>query len=570
MFINTCKYFIESDLFHNQLATYSHLLPAGILFTIGLFVILKDRKIINSSFFFFTIYISLWLILDWLVWITYDVYLVNTYWAILDYLSICMFLMGLYFYLVFINGRDVSRKVKTAIIILSSYPLYITLSGLSLLGFDHVHCESVENTSLTYYRFALEIGVLLFVAFIAFEQWSKKLFVVPKRSFAIVTYSILSFFSIFSLSGILSSLTSIFEIQLYSMFILPVFIIMMVFAINNYDIFDLKYFNKQMLAWILVPLVASEYFFLQGVTDSILNTITLTISFVIILILEKSIRKENSDRIKIEKLNTDLKVMNSKLEEKDAQKTEFISLASHQLRGPLTSIKGYASMMLEGDFGELGATIRSGIETIFKSSQSLVVLVGDYLDVSRMDQGRMKYDFTDFDLRKIADQVVNEMKPNIKISNLELQTDIDEAGDLFMHGDEGKIKQVISNLIDNSIKYTPRGFVSLSIKRNDKDKIVITIKDSGVGIDRSVIPKLFDRFSRAPDASKTNITGTGLGLYVAKKMIEAHRGRIWADSEGKGLGSEFSIELEALHKDNTEFNKKIEAKIAEVDRELGE
>lgn len=555
---------------YRTIASYSHLLPAGILLAMGVYILSKDRKILNFSFFIFVAYLCAWLIGDWVTWNFNNYFTVNTLWSLLDYFDICMFLGALYFYTVFINGRDISNKYKLIITALTLYPLYLVLTGQSILGFDHTYCESIEDVYLTYYRFFVEILTILSIAIIALFEWRRGLVVVDKKSFVIVTVSMLGFLSTFAVSGYLSSVTYIYEIQLYGMFALPVFIVFMVFAINRYDVFELKYFNQMMLAWILVPLVASEYFFISGITDSILNTVTLFISAFIVYILGKNIKKENANKIKIEKLNAELIEANTHLKEQDEQKTEFISLASHQLRGPLTSIKGFASMMLEGDFGELTKAVKDGIETIFKSSQSLVVLVGDYLDVSRMDQGRMKYDFTDFDLRKVAEQVVNEMKPNIKISGLEFKSEIDETNDLFIHGDEGKIKQVISNLIDNSIKYTPKGWVDLIVKRDSRDKVLIIIKDSGVGIDLKVIPKLFDRFTRAPDASKTNIQGTGLGLYVAKKMMEAHRGRIWAESPGKGQGSVFTMELDALHKEKTEFNKKIEAKMAEVDRELGE
>lgn len=565
--LNTC-FATTND--YRTIASYSHLLPVGILLAMGIYILIKDRKILNLSFFIFVAYISTWLIGDWITWNTDNYFLVNTAWSTLDYFEVCMFMGAAYFYFVFINGRDIANKYKLIITALTLFPLYLALSGQSIHGFNHPQCESFENQYLTYYRFLVEIAIIFTIAITGIVEWRRKFVVVDRKSFTIVTVAMLGFLSTFSLSGYLSSVTQIYEIQLYGMFSLPIFIVFMVFAINRYDVFELKYFNQMMLAWILVPLVGSEYFFLNGITDTILNTFTLVISFFIVLILGRSIKKENADRAKIEKLNKDLTIANSQLEEKDAQKTEFISLASHQLRGPLTSIKGYASMMIEGDFGELSSSIKAGVETIFKSSQSLVVLVGDYLDVSRMDQGRMKYDFSDFDLHKIAEQVVNEMKPNIKISGLELKFEIDQDKDLFIHGDEGKIKQVISNLIDNSIKYTPKGWIELAVRRNDKDKIVITIKDTGVGIDSKVISKLFDRFTRAPDASKTNISGTGLGLYVAKKMMEAHRGRIWAESPGKGLGSTFTIELDALHKDNTEMNQKIDAKIAEVDKELGE
>lgn len=565
--INTC---LATTSDYRVIASYSHLLPMGILMAMGLYILLKDRKILNLTFFILVSYISIWLFGDWVLWETNDYYLVNAFWAPLDYFDVCMFLAAFYFYTVFINGRDMANKYKLALTAITLYPLYLVLTGQSILGFNRFWCESMENDFLTYYRFAVETLTILAIIIVAIIEWRRKEVVVDRKSFLIVTLAMIGFLSTFAITGYLSSVTYIYEIQLYGMFSLPVFIVFLVFAINRYDVFALKYFNQMLLAWILVPLVASEYFFLSGVTDTILNTITLLISIFIVFVLGRNIRQENIDRMKIEKLNQNLIDANAHLKEQDEQKTEFISLASHQLRGPLTSIKGYASMMLEGDFGELTKTIRDGIETIFKSSQSLVVLVGDYLDVSRMDQGRMKYDFSDFDLRKTAEQAVSEMKPNISISGLTLNADIDLEHDLYIHGDEGKIKQVISNLIDNSIKYTPKGSIDLIIRRNDKDKITIKIKDTGVGIDPRVLPKLFDRFTRAPDASKTNISGTGLGLYVAKKMMEAHRGKIWAESEGKGKGSTFVIELDAIHKDKSEFNQKIDAKIAEVDKELGE
>ena len=550
------------------IASYSHLLPAGILLAMSIYILSKDRKTLNFSFFVFVGYLCLWLVGDWITWFTDNYFLVNVFWAFLDYTDVCMFIGALYFYVVFITGQDLSLRQKTILASLTLFPLVLTLSGNSILGFDHTQCESVEDVYLTYYRLCIEVGTIIAIGVISWIEWKRKMVVVNKRSLIIVTASIIAFLGTFSLAGYLSSVTYVYEIQLYGLFVLPVFIMFIVFAINRYDIFELKYFNQQLLAWILVPLVASEYFFLEGWSDSILNTITLLISGFIVFVLGRSIKKENIYKNKIEALNTDLIELNKHLKEANEQKTEFISLASHQLRGPLTAIKGYASMILEGDFGALPDALRLALETIFKSTQSLVVLVGDYLDVSRMDQGKMKYDFTDFDLRELAKEVVLELQPNIRISGLELNSSVDDTSDLFIHGDRGKIKQVISNLIDNSIKYTPKGVINLIIERTPNDKIIVSIKDTGVGIEHDVLPKLFERFTRAPDASRTNISGTGLGLYVAKKMLEAHRGRIWAESEGKNKGSTFKLELDVLHRTPTEINKKLEAKIAEVNKEL--
>ncbi len=266
-------------------------------------------------------------------------------------------------------------------------------------------------------------------------------------------------------------------------------------------------------------------------------------------------------------LYQDLEHKNVELNALNVQKTEFISVASHQLRGPLTAIKGYASLVLEGDFGEISVPVREAIETMFKSTQALVVIVGDYLDVSRIEQGKMRYDFSDFDIQPFIASIINEFQPNVKVSGLSLTFNT-KKGDYFIHADQGKVKQVISNLLDNAIKYTPRGKIEVTVLRTPSDKIQVIFKDTGVGIPADVMPKLFDKFSRAPGASQTNITGTGLGLYVAKKMMEAHRGRVWAESEGKDKGSTFILELDALHKTPNALNTKLETAVEKFDSEM--
>jgi signal transduction histidine kinase len=190
--------------------------------------------------------------------------------------------------------------------------------------------------------------------------------------------------------------------------------------------------------------------------------------------------------------------------------------------------------------------VKDAISKIYASTNDLVVLVGDYLDVSRIEQGRMQYDFSTFDLRELAGTVVTELRPNIEKAKLQLDFDYDQSGEFRVNADQGKIKQVVSNLIDNSVKYTPKGSIHIWISHNAPKKVLLSISDTGVGIHPDVLPRLFEKFTRAPDASKTNIMGTGLGLYVAKKMVEAHHGRIWAESAGPGKGSSFFIELDTI------------------------
>ncbi|MDO8483177.1 MAG: GAF domain-containing sensor histidine kinase [bacterium] len=234
---------------------------------------------------------------------------------------------------------------------------------------------------------------------------------------------------------------------------------------------------------------------------------------------------------------------NERLKELDQLKSEFVSLATHQIRGPLTAIKGYASMMIEGDYGEVPTSLKDPIDTVYRSSQSLVVIVEDFLNVSRIEQGKMKYDFSDFDFCVLVNEVVNESRPIIEKRGLNVGTTICPAP-VTVRGDRGKLKQVIGNLFDNSMKYTPKGSINLTLESNKiSKKVLLSIKDTGVGINAETIPHLFKKFSRAEDASKVNILGTGLGLYVASEMIKAHGGRVWVESEGVGKGATFFVEL---------------------------
>ncbi len=282
---------------------------------------------------------------------------------------------------------------------------------------------------------------------------------------------------------------------------------------------------------------------------SFLVFIILSLFYFIIRMWSRRLMIETAQREQIEKLlgelgksNDKLWVANEKLKDLDVQKTEFVSMASHQLRSPLTAIKGYSSMVLEGSFGPVSDKVREAVDRVFQSSQKLVMVIEDFLNISRIELGTMKYEWSDFDLREVAETVVRDMKQAIEKNDIKLTFDYDTNLKYLVHGDSGKLTQVISNLIDNASKYTKQGSIKVSLEKK-VNKVQLSVKDTGIGIASETMPKLFAKFSRATDASKTNITGTGLGLYVAKQIIEAHKGKIWAESEGVGKGSMFIVEL---------------------------
>jgi signal transduction histidine kinase len=228
-------------------------------------------------------------------------------------------------------------------------------------------------------------------------------------------------------------------------------------------------------------------------------------------------------------------------------KSEFVSIASHQLRSPLTSIRGYASMLAEGSYGKLTSKAQEVAERIAESSKYMALSVEDYLNVSRIEAGNMKYEYSDFSLKEVTEKIVDELRPVAIKKGLVMVFRSDCDAGCLVHADIGKTRQVIMNLIDNSMKYTPKGTITV-VAHDDvkKKKMYITIQDTGVGMSKDTQSEVFEKFVRAKNANNVNVIGTGLGLFVAKKMVEDMKGKVSATSEGEGQGSTFTIELPLL------------------------
>lgn len=326
----------------------------------------------------------------------------------------------------------------------------------------------------------------------------------------------------------------------------PLFTLIMVisigYAVTKHHLFNIKVIATELTTFGLWIFILIRTLISETLQEQIINGSLLIIVVLFGILLIRGVIKEVRTRERMENLAEELATANARLRALDQQKTEFVSIASHQLRSPLTAIKGYSSMLLEGSFGKLSEKTHEAVDRIFQSSQRLVLIVEDFLNVSRIEQGRMKYDFSTFDFRELASRIVEEQRPTAEKKGLKLIFSAEKLKNYTLMADPGKVSQVVANLIDNAIKYTPTGSIAAKISR-DNEKILLAISDTGVGISAETMPKLFDKFSRALDASKTNTGGTGLGLYVAKEIMRAHKGRVWAESPGEGKGSTFFIEF---------------------------
>ena len=313
------------------------------------------------------------------------------------------------------------------------------------------------------------------------------------------------------------------------------------YGIMKYKLFNIKVVAAESLTFLIWLALASEIFTAESLKDKILEIIVLSLTVVFGILLIRSVKNEIKQREELEKLTKQLKTANAKLKKLDAAKSEFISIASHQLRTPLTVIKGYLSMIREGDFGKLGEKIKDPIEKIFESSQRLISLVANLLNISRIESGRLKFNFTEMQLEDMIESVMEELKNKADEKGLEFTFKRHKKPLPKIRIDEEKIRQVVANIIDNSIKYTDEGKVEVQLNQEDKN-LYFCVKDTGAGIKRNDIGKLFQKFSRGTGKTKTT-DGTGLGLFVARQMVEAHKGSIWVESKGEGHGSKFCFTL---------------------------
>jgi len=546
--INTC--FATTDIYRN-LALYSHLIPALATFVLGFFAYLRAPSRNKAGIFFaFSITFGLWLIADLLNWVSNGYHIVAATWAPLDYINIVFFLLLFCFAWTDLLERPMPPLFVWFIALAAAIPLGVTLSGNAVFEMNLPSCEMLGNNFLAQYKLGLEIiilaAVLIFGISRAIKKWKTKTEVIRAL---LVTSSIVLFMGIFSGAEFISTLTNVFEITLYSLFTLPIFVLILTIAITSFGTFRLGDTAVKVLFYIFLILAGTQFFFVSNLTDFLLAAMSFVVVLTLGIMLYITSEREIQQRVVIGRYAEDLGKANDKLKELDRLKSQFLSIASHDLRAPLTVVRNFMSLLMEGTYGTLPAQSQDGIRQVFDRATEMSKSVDNYLNVSRIEQRRMTYDFANTDLVKIVSDAVSFYKPNAEKKGLTFMFRAPmDLKPIRAKADAARLSEVVGLLIDNAIKYTPKGNVQVSIEQTSKEgKAIarITVKDSGVGITKDTMPKLFQLFSTGDESRKVNISSSGVGLYVVKAHVEAHKGRVWAESDGEGKGSTFIVELPA-------------------------
>ncbi len=261
--------------------------------------------------------------------------------------------------------------------------------------------------------------------------------------------------------------------------------------------------------------------------------------------LEQQLTQQRNDlrllQDQLTRQNLELAAANAELRRLDDLKSQFVSVAAHELRSPLSSIIGYVEILLDQEFDPLTDHQREFLETVRRNGQRLLAITKNLLDVNRIEAGRVELLLEPADLAGLVASVAAEFAPQLEVRAQRLALGA-TPGLPLVWCDEIRAAQIVSNLLSNAIKYTPDGgLITIRVgPAGEEGFLQVAVADDGVGISPEDQTRLFNRFFRAGSASLTGASGTGLGLYITRSLVELHGGRIWLESE-PGKGSTFYV-----------------------------
>lgn len=342
-----------------------------------------------------------------------------------------------------------------------------------------------------------------------------------------------------------------YDIQIlpYGNFLVALYPFFLGYALLKYHLFEVKVVTTEALTFVIWIILFLRTALSTNIQDMIINLGLLVALIFAGVFLIRSILKEVRQREQMEKMAWDIrrayeteKRAKEELQRLDEAKTQFTMATQHHLRTPLTSMRGYIDLIMSGTYGKIPPKLKEPLEKFEISTKRLIKIVNEFLDISQFQLGKQVVSLKPgVKLEPIIAEIIDELK--FEVDSKKLYLILEKPDSIYeIKADEEKLKVALFNLIDNAVKYTQKGGVRVTI--TDGDKVEIKIKDTGIGIAKEDIDKLFGRtFERGKEAKRVFTTGRGIGLYITGEIIKAHSGRIWVESAGVGMGSTFHVEL---------------------------
>jgi signal transduction histidine kinase len=531
--VNTC---ILSQADGRILALYSHLIPAAAVMLLGGYGFALSKERYKAGIFLaFTICFVLWLLGDLANWMLSSYYWVAATWEPLDLIEISFFILLFLFQYVDHEdaaGRNPSRLVLIGSTALALIPFLMTIAGKAVGDMDLQNCEMLDNAWFARYKLAAEAVIILATVGISIRHvrqvWSDKTQVLRA---VFTSASIVVFLGLFAGVEYISTATGVFETMLYTLFVLPLFVLVLTLSLTSFDTLNLGRTAARLLFFIFLLMSGTQFISISSLFDFFVAVVGFISVFTLGIMLFRSLSRE-------EELVKELEIVN-------AQQVNLLHFISHEVKGSLNKAQGVFAGFVEGDYGPLPDGVRSIAREALGEVGKGITMVMDLLTASDLKKGTMSFDKKTFDCSAAVRQAVDNARIVGKSKGLHVEYVSPPTETIRIAGDEQKLmRHVFRNLLENAVRYTPSGSVRASLVRAGTI-VRFVVEDTGVGITPEDMQRLFTEGGHGKESIKVNVDSTGFGLFIAKQVVDSHGGRIWAESEGAGNGSRFIVELPA-------------------------
>lgn len=501
-------------------------------------ILIGDRYSLQSRLLFaVSAMFSLYLLNELVHWIATPVVLVHYAWQLTALIHVVLAAFIAAFITAFIYDR-LPTWFGWAIAAAVLPVAILTPSVFNIPAFDLINCEGL-NGPLWGYVYVVETLTLVYVIVLSVRAYLKEKEKSTKKKALITGIGGLLFLSLFTVSNVVGDITLVYNFNLFGPIGMVGFLTVIAYLIVRYQAFNMRVLGAQVLVGALVALVFAALFVrtVEYVRYVLLGTLILVI--ILGYILVRGVKREVKQREQIEELAKDLADTNKRQE-------TLIHFIGHEVKGFLTKAQGALAGLAEGDFGALTDTAKPFVEHALAETRTGVESVTAILKASNQKKGTISYQMGLLDLCALVKEQVEKARPTAEKKGLKLTITLEGAiKTCTMTGDKAELgEHVFRNLIDNAVNYTPSGSIEVSLKRTN-GTYIFAVKDSGIGISDEDKKRLFTEGGHGKDSQKINVHSTGYGLFIAKNIVEAHHGKIRAESEGPGKGSTFVVELPA-------------------------
>ena len=514
---------------------------------LGAIIFISNRKsLTNKTFLGLSIAATLWSAANYLAFQLKDAT------AILWTMRLQMFFAIWYAYAIFqlFYVFPEEKKKLSSLYKFILIPLLLLASLTTLTDFVFKSVDEVDPMGGAA-KVIVSPGILLFGSCVGFlliygvVVFLKKTIKAPREERKKFYYILTGLFTTFLLHIVFSLvLPAVFDIARFApygaLFVFPL-IFFTFYAIIKHNLLNIKVIATEIFILLLSLASFVEVIIAKTIEEIIFRVLIFLAILGIGILVIRSVHKEVEQREKLQKLSEDLEKANEELKRTERLKAEFFSFAAHQVKSPMAVIKGYATLISDGTLAGVPMDkITEIAKKIGVAANRTLAMVNNLLDMRKIEEGRMVYAFEKTDIVAPIRTLVTDLETLAKDKGLSLTIEAPQE-EVILNIDIQKFMQVIQNLVDNAIKYTDVGWVKVSVEEKDGNALFI-VSDSGRGISKEFAAKMFEQFSRDPALSK-DTKGTGLGLFIAKQIVEAHGGTIHAESEGEGSGSQFIVQI---------------------------